>query len=119
MQQYVILLTSVILGGLAQLAMKKGMMGEAPGGGFSLVAIITKVFTSPYVFLGLALYGLSAILWLYVLSKIELSYAYPLVSISYIVVLLGSYFLFQETISWPRLLGIACICLGVIFISRS
>lgn len=119
MQQYTILVTSVILSGLGQIAMKKGMVTGTPEAGFSLATIVSKIFTSPYVLLGLFLYGLSAILWLYVLSKIELSLAYPLVSISYIVVLLGSYFFFQETLSWPRLLGIALILVGVIFISRS
>ena len=58
-------------------------------------------------------------MWLAVLAKEEVSYAYPLSSLGYIVVLAGSYFLFQEHISFSRLLGIGLIILGAVFIEYS
>ncbi|MBC2425350.1 SMR family transporter, partial [Clostridium beijerinckii] len=64
-------------------------------------------------------YGLSFLLWIKVLSKVELSYAYPMVSLGYVLVMLFSYFIFKENITPLRILGIAFIILGVILVARS
>jgi multidrug transporter EmrE-like cation transporter len=54
-----------------------------------------------------------------VLSRIDLSMAYPLVSIAYIVTAIFSYFIFKENITLIRWIGIITICLGVFLVSRS
>jgi multidrug transporter EmrE-like cation transporter len=75
--------------------------------------------TSPWVIGGLAVYGVGVISWLFALSHLELSYAYPFSSLGYVGIILGSYFLFKERISAIRLVGIGVIILGLLIISQS
>ncbi|HPE41037.1 MAG TPA: EamA family transporter [Bacteroidales bacterium] len=82
---------------------------------FSL-SYFKEVFTN----FNFALSGLSiaaaSIIWMYVLKKFEFSVAYPLISISYVFGLLAAYFIFHETISWTRWLGVAIIMIGVVLV---
>jgi multidrug transporter EmrE-like cation transporter len=55
---------------------------------------------------------------LYVLSKVELSYAYPFLSLAYVVVAVYAYFIFQEDLNAMRVFGIALICVGTVFIAQ-
>jgi multidrug transporter EmrE-like cation transporter len=64
-------------------------------------------------------FGVSSVFWLVILSRIDLSYAYPMVSIGYIAVVLFSYFVFKENVSLIRWIGVITICAGVFLISRS
>jgi drug/metabolite transporter (DMT)-like permease len=99
--------------------MKKGMMmfGQFPVTQL-LLKILPMVF-QPYVFIGILCFGVSSVFWLVVLSRIDLSMAYPLVSIAYIVTAIFSYFIFKENITLIRWTGILTICLGVFLVSRS
>ncbi len=78
-----------------------------------------KIFRTPYIILGFAIYGISAVLWLDVLSKLDLSMAFPMMSLSYIFTLLVGAFVFGETVTWIRILGVACICGGMFFLIKS
>lgn len=109
----VLVLIAVTLGSFGQVAMKFGM-NLAHG-----MSIFRAIFT-PYVFTGFALYGISSMFWLMVLKKAgELSYVYPMIAISYIFVAILSYFIFKDTLSWQRWLGITLICVGVYFVAAS
>jgi len=57
--------------------------------------------------------------WLLVLSRVEVSFAYPLLSVGYIVNAVAGYYLFQENLSLTRITGILIICVGVYFVTRS
>jgi drug/metabolite transporter (DMT)-like permease len=120
MLHFSLILLSVLLTAGGQLFFKQGMAhinqshGKAP-----LIQQIAYGLLNGSVMAGFVLFGAGAILWLGVLAKEEVSYAYPISSLGYIVVLLGSYFLFQETISWARIIGILLIILGVAFIEYS
>jgi drug/metabolite transporter (DMT)-like permease len=81
--------------------------------------IIWQMGTNVYVFLGLAIYVLSVVFWLAALSQVDLSYAYPFASLSYIVMLTASWFLFHENITLLRVAGTLVICIGVLLIARS
>jgi drug/metabolite transporter (DMT)-like permease len=69
--------------------------------------------------IGFAAYGFSALLWLDVLSKLEISIAFPLVSITYVITLFVGKFVFGDVITWSRVLGVTIIIVGVIFVARS
>jgi drug/metabolite transporter (DMT)-like permease len=101
----------VLLSSAAQLAMKRGL---APGGAHADVAgTYLQAFTSPLVWLGLFLYGASAVLWLWVLSRLDVSLAYPLVSLGFVVTVgLGIVWL-GEPFSWLRVAGCTLIVIGV------
>jgi drug/metabolite transporter (DMT)-like permease len=77
------------------------------------------MFLNPYVFVGLACFGMSAVFWLVVLSRLELSLVYPMVSVAYILVAIFSWFFFKENVNLVRWLGILVIVMGVFLISRS
>jgi drug/metabolite transporter (DMT)-like permease len=115
------ILVSVILGAVGQLLLKKGMASMGPlsinlGG---LGGLVLRIATNPYVVTGLFIYVLGTFFWLVALSRVELSFAYPFASLSYVVMLAASWGLFHENISLLRLLGTLVIGLGVLLISRS
>jgi multidrug transporter EmrE-like cation transporter len=119
MVNFLMLFISISLAIAGQLLMKQGMMlfGKFPIA--KLAVLFIPLLMQPYVFFGLVCYGLSAVFWLAVLSRMELSLAYPLVSVAYVVVALFSYYFFKENISLIRWIGIATICVGVLLVSRS
>jgi len=58
-------------------------------------------------------------LWIKVLSKVELSYAYPMVSLGYVLIMIFSYFFFKENITPIRIVGVVLIMIGVVLVARS
>jgi multidrug transporter EmrE-like cation transporter len=58
-------------------------------------------------------------LHLIALSRVELSFAYPFLSVSYVLVLAAGYFWFEETVTVSRITGVALICIGTLFVARS
>jgi len=114
---FVFIAFSISFGVCGQLMLKHGMsrMGGAAIGG----NLIRLIVPSPCVIGGLVMYGLGVVNWLLALSHLELSYAYPFASLSYIGIIVGSYFIFKERITLLRLAGIAVIIAGVLVSSLS
>ena len=93
-------------------------------GGVSLFAgdpigSLLGLLRTPWVILGLACYAVSAVLWLDVLSKLDFSLAFPMVSLTYVFSLVIGRLIFHEMVSWERILGVALILVGVFFVVRS
>ena len=78
-----------------------------------------RLFTTPIVLLGFFMYGLSSLVWLFILSKLPLSLAYPLVSMGYVLVVFFSWLLLREHVNVTRMVGVAVICLGVALLATS
>jgi len=116
---FLMLFISISLAIAGQLFMKVGMkiIGKFPVN--SMLSMIIPMVFQPYVFIGIMCFGVSSIFWLVVLSRMELSFAYPMVSVAYIFVAIFSYIVFKENVSLIRWLGIITICAGVFLISRS
>ena len=89
----------VLLSSAAQIAMKRGMGAPADS---DLSSTYGHALTSPLVWLGLMLYGLSAVLWLWVLSRLPVSLAYPLVSLGFVVTMGVGVVWLGEPFSWVR-----------------
>jgi multidrug transporter EmrE-like cation transporter len=118
MSPFVFIAFSTVFGICGQLLLKHGMSrmgGVATVGG----SLIRNIVTSPWVVGGLFVYGLGVINWLLALSYLELSYAYPFASLSYIGIIIGSFFIFKERITLLRVVGIAVIITGVLVTSLS
>jgi len=81
--------------------------------------LVRKFMAAPYIFLGFGLYAVSAILWLQVLSKLDISVAFPMVSVTYIGTLFIGRFLFNEPVNFCRVVGVVLICSGVLFVIQS
>jgi len=116
-----LILAGVLLNALAQLALKQGMrtIGHFAFRLENAPQVIVAVAASPFVLAGLACYVISVLIWLLVLSRVEVSYAYPLLSVGYIVTALAGHYFFNEAIGLTRWSGILVICLGVWLITRT
>ena len=115
------ILLSTLLGVSGQLLLKHGMgrMGEQSLAVGRMGDIGLKMATSPWVILGLMVYVSGTFFWLIALSRVELSFAYPFASLSYVLILAAGWALLGETVSLLRLAGVVTICLGVLIISQS
>ncbi len=80
--------------------------------------IVLSFLTSPLILLGLTLFLVSAFLWITALTRVDLSFAYPLVGISYVLILLFSRIFLGENVNAFRWLGALLVALGVALISR-
>ena len=116
-----LILTGVLLNAAAQIVLKQGMRSI---GAFAftldnLIPIGLRVGLNPYVLLGIGFYGISVVVWLLVLSRVDVSYAYPMLSFGYIVAALAGKILFGEPVDLTRWAGILTICIGVWLITRT
>lgn len=78
-----------------------------------------RMFTNPYVIGGLGFFGLNAFLWLIVLSREKLSFAYPMVAFAYVVTILLSKYILHEDVPPLRWAGLAVIIIGILLIAKS
>lgn len=118
---FFIALSSIVLSVAAQFALKAGMSSgavkatlEQPLSATSLLQVLTNGF----VLGGFVLYGVGAVVWLAVLSRWDVSKAYPLVGFGFVLTALVGAML-GEHVSLVRALGIALICGGVLLVSRT
>jgi drug/metabolite transporter (DMT)-like permease len=77
-----------------------------------------KIFLNPFVFGGLFFYFLSTVFWLYLISRVPLNFAYPMLSMSYIFVTIASIYFFHETVLPVNWLGILIIMVGVALVAQ-
>ena len=83
-----------------------------------LVSLVRMIIGSPLVLLGLVFYGIGALAWIAVLSRMDLSYAYPFLALNFVLVTLVSWLVLGESIPALRLVGIAVICVGILLVAR-
>jgi drug/metabolite transporter (DMT)-like permease len=99
-------------------------LGLSQKGGFQLSLMgfwpeLGKVVTSGYIWLGALITVSSGFFWMDVLSRKELSFVYPFISLTYVVSLAAAILIFKENVSVLRWIGVMVICLGVYMVSRS
>jgi len=115
------ILFSVSLNAAGQLFLRKGLANLAlnmPQNVRGAIDVALSMLNMA-VILGLVCYAVSLLSWMYVLSKVQVSIAYPFNSVGYLIVMFGGYFFFKEPLSAQKITGIALICAGVIFVSRA
>lgn len=115
------ILVSVGLAAVAQLTLKHGMNQVRARSGVVELSLgsLKAVAVTPYVWAGLALFGVSALVWLAVLSRASLSFAYPFAALTYVLILLFDHFVLDEPVSALRWGGVAFIVAGIFLISRT
>lgn len=117
-----LILLSVTLAAVAQVTLKSGVnrVTDDTGGTLRIDGDSMRALAgSPIVWLGLVLFGLSAIVWLVVLSRASLSFAYPFASLSYVLILVMGRFVLDERITSLRLAGVALIVAGVVLVGQT
>ena len=120
-KEFKLILIAIICIVSAQLLLKYGLKNASKTeiGLNTALTFFKIILLNPYVILGAALFGISAILWMQVLSKVELSYAYPALSLSYVFTTISAWMLFNENLNMLRAAGIIIICSGVYALSKS
>ncbi len=117
-----ILFTAIAMGAVGQLAMKAGMdrVRNRSGGDLGpIIKALPRIFTDLYVLIGVGIYVLSTVLWIRVLSSVPLSFAYPCISVSYIIIIVAGRWVFRERIDGWKIAAIALIIAGVIALGFS
>ncbi len=116
-----LIMTGVLLNAAAQLFLKLGMkrIGHFEFSLPELAGLMPKLALAPFIWGGLACYAVSVVLWCVVLSRVEVSFAYPMVSVGYIVALAFGWWLLGENVTPIRVAGVAVIILGVVLVSRT
>jgi multidrug transporter EmrE-like cation transporter len=116
---FLIILAGVLLNAVGQLALKFGSIkineyGSAP----DIISLLEKYLNTPIV-IGLACYVLSVATWVVALTRVDVSVAYPMLSIGYVVVAILAYLFFGEVITTQKVLAMGVIVVGVILLARS
>ena len=107
-----VLLLAIALGAAGQILLKAGVnqLGERP----SPLIVLRSIFTNGMVFWGFFCYAVSSLFYLMALSRLPLSYAYPLIALSYVMVTFLAWWLLHETVPAARIAALAIILAGVV-----
>jgi len=111
-----VLLMAIMLGAAGQICLKFGL--DKLGSQTPFV-VVTAMFRNWHVLAGFVAYGVSSLMYLFVLSRLDVSYAYPFVAINYVFVTFLAWLILKETVPALRLVGLAIICVGVLVLSVS
>ena len=116
-----LIILGVTLNTVAQLCLKQGMVsvGAVSLELAALFDLVIKVAASPFIMLGLTCYVASFAVWLVVLSRVEVSTAYPMLSLGYIVTAVLGYYFWGESLGEYKIFGIILICFGVASMFRN
>lgn len=116
-----IALLSVLLNAAAQLFLKAGtnVVGTVSFGDANTLNTLMGIARVPWFWAGFACYGISLFTWIAALSRLPVSVAYPLVSIGYVVNALAAWWLFGESLTMQKLIGVGFIIIGVILVSTT
>jgi multidrug transporter EmrE-like cation transporter len=116
-----LILFSVVLAAVAQLTLKHGVdQVTASSGTLGLSSeSLRGIVTTPAIWAGLVLFALSALVWLAVLSRTSLSFAYPFAAITYIVIVLFDRLILKQPVPGLRWAGVLLIATGIILVSRT
>ncbi|HYW04702.1 MAG TPA: SMR family transporter [Gammaproteobacteria bacterium] len=116
-----LILIGVLLNATAQLLLKAGVgsVGEIALQWNGAVATGLKLAFEPHILGGLACYVISVVVWILALSRVDVSIAYPMLSIGYVVNALAAWALLGESMNLSKLVGIGIIILGVFVLARS
>jgi multidrug transporter EmrE-like cation transporter len=116
-----LILAGVLLNAGAQLLIKAGTnaVGHFEFSRANILPIGWKFATEPHIIAALTCYVLSVVIWILALSRVQVSIAYPMLSLGYVVNAIAAWFLFNEAFNPAKVAGIGVIILGVIIISRA
>jgi multidrug transporter EmrE-like cation transporter len=111
-----LLLISVLAGVFGQFFLKLGALKLGKVEIDNILNHLLKMITTPELVIGLTCYGLGAIVYILLLTRVNLSMAAPAISLSYIVSVLLGHFWFRESIAFSQVVGLAAISIGVILV---
>lgn len=116
---YLLIFLSVLIGVAGQLLMKHGVTQIGEVSSLGALNFLLRAALSPWIVGGIIAYVIGTIFWLFILSKVNVSYAYPMLSLGYVLLLFFAAFFLGEQVSPIRYAGVILIVLGVFLITRS
>ena len=116
-----LVLAGVLLNAAAQLLLKAGTnaVGHFEFSTANIVPVGLRLALEPFILSGVACYVVSLVVWIMALSRVEVSIAYPMLSIGYVINAVAAWYLFGESLTALRLTGIGFIVVGVFLVARS
>ena len=116
-----LILSGVLLNAAAQLLLKAGTnaVGHFAFSAENLLPVGLKLALEPHILGGIACYVVSLVVWIMALSRVEVSIAYPMLSIGYVINALVAWYFFGEAVNAMRMAGIGVIIVGVFLVARS
>ena len=118
---FTLVMCGVLLNAVAQLLLKAGTnaVGAFDFSAANVLPVGWKLATQPFIVAGLACYVISVVVWIMALSRVEVSIAYPMLSVGYVLNAAAAWYLFGEAVTVTRMVGIGIIILGVFIVARS
>lgn len=102
-----------VLASVGQVLLKIGV-SRSGGTEQPIAARLLDAVVNPYIFVGLSIYAVCALLWLYVISRIPLSIAYPVLSLTFVFVPVFAHFFFGDVLSFKQWIGLILLVVGVV-----
>jgi multidrug transporter EmrE-like cation transporter len=118
----IVIILSILFSSSSQILLKKGVMQldlKTPNNFSEFVSLALTVGTNLHIIMGVLFQIIALGIWLYVLRKVDVSYAYPFIALGFIFVMGLSYYFFDERLSLIKVLGGLIICLGIFVLSLS
>lgn len=94
-------------------------VGELPELTIDKIMFLTKLLFDPWIFSGFFAAFIASFFWMATMTKFDLSFAYPFMSGAFVLVFILSVFLFQEIVTWQKVIGLLFIVIGIVITSRS
>ena len=116
-----LILVSVTLAAIAQVTLKMGMnhVTDANGGQLALSGeSLKQILTTLLVWVGLGIFAISAVLWLFALSRASLSFAYPFAALGYVIIVAASILFLDEHVPPLGWAGVGCIVVGILLVAQ-
>lgn len=119
MNSVVLILLSCLVTVVGQVAFKLGanVFAEVEFSVPALPRVLWQMLTSPTIIFGFFMFGLGAVLWLFALARTELSFAVPLASVTYPLVLVAGVLVFREPVTVTKVIGTLLVAGGVVLVS--
>jgi uncharacterized membrane protein len=117
MNVIIIIIIGILFASFGQILWKVGMNEIGVVSEISVEGI-THIVLNPYIFGGLFSYGIGTLFWLIALSRAELSFVYPFIALTFVIIFMASFFLFHENISFQRILGALIIVIGIVVLVK-
>lgn len=121
MGSYIYILGTIIFTVYGQIIIKWRMLfyKNLPSDSVEKVFFLLKLLLDPFILSGFIAAFVASLFWMVAMTRFEISYAYPFTSLSFVLVFIISIFLFSETISLGKIVGLLLIVAGVIVTSKS
>ena len=117
---HVYILATVVCTVYSQLVMRwqVGAAGEPPLDGPGKMRFVLTLLVNPWVLSGIVATFFAGVSWMLAMTRFEISYAYPFISLNYIVILAAGILLFNESLSQQKILGTVIVIVGIALISK-